>query len=69
MNQMKNEKGVTLALLVITIVIMLILAGVTIVSTLGNNGVMQHTMNTTNKVDEYQKAKENAYNTLIEGLN
>jgi len=34
----KNEKGITLVALVITIIVLLILAGVTINLTLGENG-------------------------------
>ena len=37
---MKNEKGITLVALVITVIIMLILAGITISLTLGTNGIL-----------------------------
>ena len=36
---MKNQKGITLVALVITIVVLLILAGVTISMVMGPNGV------------------------------
>lgn len=47
---MKNQKGITLVALVITIVVLLILAGVTISMVLGPNGVLTNS----------RKAKENS---------
>lgn len=38
---MKNQKGITLIALVITIIVLLILAGVTISLTVGKNGALQ----------------------------
>ena len=40
MNNIKNNKGITLIALVITIIILLILAGVTIASLSGDNGIL-----------------------------
>lgn len=37
----KKEKGITLVALVVTIIVLLILAGVTISLTLSNNGIFQ----------------------------
>ncbi|MCI8444198.1 MAG: type II secretion system protein [Clostridia bacterium] len=42
MNQMKNTKGITLIALVITIIVLLLLAGVTIVSLTGENGLLKN---------------------------
>ena len=39
-NNMKNNKGITLVALVVTIVVLLILAGVSINLVLGNNGII-----------------------------
>ena len=39
-NQLKNENAITLIALVITIVVLLILAGVTIASLTGDNGIL-----------------------------
>lgn len=39
---MKNQKGITLVALVITIVVLLILAGVTISMVMGDNGVLKN---------------------------
>ena len=40
MNKNRNTKGITLVALVITIIVLLILAGVTIVTLMGNNGLI-----------------------------
>ena len=39
-NQMKGKDGITLIALVITIIVLLILAGVTIATLTGNNGIL-----------------------------
>ena len=39
-NNMKKNKGITLVALVVTIVVLLILAGVSINLVLGNNGII-----------------------------
>ena len=38
---MKRENGITLIALVITIIVLLILAGVTIITLTGDNGILQ----------------------------
>ncbi len=38
---LKNAKGITLVALVVTIVIILILAGITIIFTIGPNGIIE----------------------------
>ena len=53
---MKKEKGVTLIVLVTTIVIMLLLAGLTISGIQGDNGVFDYMKNKTNQ--EERKSKE-----------
>ena len=52
MNELKKKKGITLVALVITIVILLILAGISI-STLTNTGIFQ-------KAKDAKGASENA---------
>ena len=42
---MKNQKGITLVALIITIIVMLILAGVSISLVVGDNGVMTQAQN------------------------
>ena len=46
---MKNQKGITLVALVITIIVLLILAGVSISLVVGNNGVLSQATNAVNK--------------------
>ena len=69
LKRMKKEDGITLAILVITVVMLMIIGGVMIMGTLGDNGVMKHTVNTTQKVNEYKEHKGTEFNTLINGLN
>lgn len=45
---MKSKKGITLIVLVVTIIIILILAGVTISSTIGSDGILNKTQNESN---------------------
>ena len=49
---MKKEKGITLISLVITIIILLILAGVTIATLTGNNGLLTKVGETKNATAE-----------------
>ena len=53
----KNENGITLIALVITIIVLLILAGISISLVLGNNGVLQKAI-TAKKVNEEASALE-----------
>ena len=69
LNKIKREDGITLSILVITIVIMLIISGVVIMGTVGDNGIMKRTENTTQKVNEYREHRGTEFNTLINGLN
>ncbi len=46
---MKNKNGITLIALVITIIVLLILAGVSISLTLGQNGVLTQAKTTVEK--------------------
>lgn len=48
---MKNEKGITLMVLVITIIVMIIIAGVTVTVTLGDNGLVEKSKNEVSKYD------------------
>lgn len=46
---MKSNNGVTLIILVITIIIMLILAGVSVFNSVGNNGIIDKAVNAKNE--------------------
>ena len=54
----KNERGITLVALVVTIIVLLILAGVAISLTLSDYGIFGRAQNATQKYDEAAK-KEN----------
>ena len=42
---MKNENGITLIALIVTIIVLLILAGITVATLSGDNGVIKSTLN------------------------
>ena len=67
----KTNKGITLIALVITIIVLLILAGVSIAMLTGENGILTQAQNAKNKTEE-AKAKEKQdledQNALIENL-
>ena len=46
-NSLKSKKGITLVALVISIIVMLILAGVSLNATIGENGIMSQAKNAT----------------------
>ncbi len=48
---MKNNKGITLIALVITIIVLLILAGVSIAMLTGNNGILSQSQNAVNDTE------------------
>ena len=53
MNKIKSTKGITLISLVVTIIILLILAGVTIATLMGENGIIKRAGQAK---EEYEKA-------------
>ena len=60
--KIKQEKGITLIALVITIVVLLILAGVTINALFGNSGIIE-------KAKEAQSKMNEAIENDLEGIN
>lgn len=48
----KKEKGITLVALVVTIIVLLILAGVAISLTIGQNGIFTRAQNATERWDD-----------------
>ena len=54
---MRNQKGITLIALVITIIVLLILAGVSIAMLTGENGILTNATESQQKTD-YENAKE-----------
>lgn len=65
---MKNKKGITLIALVITIIILLILAGIVINLTIGEKGILNMAKNAKNEYqnsqDTEEKELENIYNDV-----
>lgn len=52
MMYLKNKTGITLIALVITIVVLLILAGISISTLTGNNGILTKSINTKEKTQD-----------------
>lgn len=66
---MKEQKGITLVALVITIIILLILAGIAIASITSENGLFNRAKQAKNNTIDSQKAENGAiesYNTAID---
>ena len=66
---MKQQKGITLVALVITIIILLILAGIAIASITSDNGLFNRAKQAKNNTLEAQTAENtaiNSYNTAID---
>lgn len=64
MRYLKKDKGVTLIALVITIIVLLILAGVTISYLVGDNGVLKKAVIAVQKFSQAQEDEDNALNNL-----
>ena len=58
MNNLKENKGITLVALVVTVVVLLILAGVSITTLIGNNGILTKTSESKQKTQEAQEKEE-----------
>lgn len=66
---MKEQKGITLVALVITIIILLILAGIAIASITSENGLFNRAKQAKNNTIDSQNAENGAiesYNTAID---
>lgn len=64
---MKN-KGITLIALVITIIILLILAGITLTLVVGDNGILKHAKNAVNAYEQTQINEINDLNMIEEEI-
>jgi len=64
---MKNNKGITLIALVITIIVLIILAGVTINLTLGQNGIFNKAEEA--KEEQYQASERDALELILSEAN
>ncbi len=74
--KLKENKGITLIALVITIIVLLILASVSIAMLIGNNGILSQTQNAKNKTNEAARneqldlaKQEDLINESLNGVN
>ena len=66
--KIKMEKGITLVALIITVVIMIILSGIVIGETIGNNGIFSKAKYAVNKYDEYSTNVDKELNETAEQM-
>ena len=59
MKKLREKQGITLIALVVTIVVLLILAGVSIAMLTGDNVVLTQAQNAKNRTEEAQREEEN----------
>ena len=69
MKSIKEKSGITLITLAVTIVVILILAGVTIDVTLGENGIINKSKEAANAMNNLVKEDEAELNELLNELN
>ena len=62
--KIKQEKGITLIALVVTIVVLLILAGVSVNALFGNSGIIEKAKDAQNKMDQATQNDLDAINGL-----
>ena len=65
----KNNKGITLIALVITIIVLLILAGVTIAALSGDNGILTRAKEAKQKTEQAQKDEEENLQEITDTMN
>ena len=61
---LKNKQGVTLIVLVVTIVILIILAGVSMIMVLGNNGIFEQAKKGANAMAEAEVNTQKGFNSM-----
>ena len=69
MKSVKEKMGITLISLAVTIILILILAGVTIDVTLGENGIINKSIEAANRMNNLVKEDETELNELLNELN
>lgn len=65
----REQKGITLVALVITIVVLIILAGVAISLTLSDNGIFNRARNARDQYTNASKAEQDMVNGIDEAVN
>lgn len=66
---MKNERGITLIALVVTIVVLLILAGITINTVLDRNGILGRAQQTQNDISDFVNESQGKLDNLMDAYN
>lgn len=66
---MREEKGITLVALVVTIIVLLILAGVTITLALSQNGIIERARNAGDAWNQGVQNEENVMTNFTEYVN
>ena len=69
MRKIRTENGITLVALVVTIVVLIILAGVSINLVIGNNGIMQKAKEAKESMEQAAKEEQEGLSALEERLN
>ena len=65
----KRESGITLLTLVITIIVMIILAGIALKSAIGENGIIGQTSNTVDKYTNASDQEQEGLNDFVDDFN
>lgn len=69
MKNFRKNQGITLIALVITVIVLLILAGVTIATLTGDNGILTRAQEAKNKTEQAQKDEENILSSYEDKIN
>ena len=65
----RKEKGITLIALVVTIIVLLILAGITITMVIGEDGIIKKAQETVDKTEQTQENTKNKLSNLLNEVN
>lgn len=65
---MKNEKGITLLALVVSVVVLIILAGISIGALFGENGIIEKSRQARNRTEEMQNSTARNREALYDEL-
>ena len=66
---MEKDIGITLISLVITTIVLLILASVTILALIGNNGILTRAREAKEKTEQAQKDEEHKLQEITDAIN
>ena len=69
MKNFRKNQGITLIALVITVIVLLILAGVTIATLTGNNGILTKTQEAKNETEQAEKEEKEKLGNMEDTIN